>query len=366
MTGSGDADVYEWDNGVQNGQPFIPTVAGTYTVIGKTQQGCEATDQVTVNLNPKPELNIFVSGSEICPGDSVTLSSTATLGATVTWTNGVTDGVPFQPALTGVYTATATDPTTGCTVSQDTTVVVKAKPMIVSHSKNPRNIAIGKDVYFAVKATGDEPLSYEWYRKENDVWTLLEDNSVSLPTISGATTDSLILQAVPESWDASELKVVVKNDCDTASMVFQLGVKECFEVEITLLMQEGIIPDTDPANKIDGWYCRGRRIALRAELSSPEGYDIENGHYKWTIDGLELPEEHFELETDTCVLTWIPEFQEDDIVVKVCGYSDGACEEVCSRYLRLKAREFEKVSVRGNAFEDRAKLLGDKIYYISS
>lgn len=345
LTGSGDAEVYEWDNGVQNGQPFIPTVAGTYTVIGKTQQGCEATDQVTVNLNPKPELNIFVSGSEICPGDSVTLSSTATLGATVTWTNGVTDGVPFQPALTGVYTATATDPTTGCTVSQDTTVVVKAKPMIVSHSKNPRNIAIGKDVYFAVKATGDEPLSYEWYRKENDVWTLLDDNSVSLPTISGATTDSLILQAVPESWDASELKVVVKNDCDTASMVFQLGVKECFEVEITLLMQEGIIPDTDPANKIDGWYCRGRRIALRAELSSPEGYDIENGHYKWTIDGLELPEEHFELETDTCVLTWIPEFQEDDIVVKVCGYSDGACEEVCSRYLRLKAREFEKVSV---------------------
>lgn len=345
LTGSGDAEVYDWDNGVQNGQPFIPTVAGIYTVTGKTQQGCEATDQVTVNLNPKPELNIFVSGSEICPGDSVTLSSTATLGATVTWTNGVTDGVPFQPALTGVYTATATDPTTGCTVSQDTTVVVKAKPMIVSHSKNPRNIAIGKDVYFAVKATGDEPLSYEWYRKENDVWTLLDDNSVSLPTISGATTDSLILQAVPESWDASELKVVVKNDCDTASMVFQLGVKECFEVEITLLMQEGIIPDTDPANKIDGWYCRGRRIALRAELSSPEGYDIENGHYKWTIDGLELPEEHFELETDTCVLTWIPEFQEDDIVVKVCGYSDGACEEVCSRYLRLKAREFEKVSV---------------------
>lgn len=89
-------------------------------------------------------------------------------------------------------------------------------------------------------------------------------------------------------------------------------------------------------------------------LSSIEGYIIENGHYKWTIDGLELPEGHFELETDTCVLTWIPEFQEDDIVVKVCGYSDGACEEVCSRYLRLKAYDLtEKPQIVRNSMNPR-------------
>lgn len=346
LTGSGDAVDYVWDNGVQNGQPFIPTVAGTYQVTGTNEHGCVGTDQVTVNLNPKPELSISVSGGEICPGEEVTLSATTDLG-TVAWNNGVTDGTPMKIDVSGVhkFTATATDPETGCTVSKDTVVLVKEKPTIVYHSKNPRNIAIGKDVYFAVKAAGTGPLSYEWYRKVGDDWSLLDDNSVSLPTVSGATTDSLVLKTVPESWDGSELKVVVKNECDTASMIFQLGVKECFEVEITMLMQEGIIPDTDPTNKIDGWYCRGRRIALRAILSSPEGYDIENAHYRWTIDGLELPEEHFELETDTCVLTWIPEFQEDDIVVKVCGYSDGACEEVCVQYVRLKAREFEKVSL---------------------
>lgn len=346
LTGSGDAIRYTWNNGVQNGQPFVPTVAGVYEVTGVTENNCSATDQVTVNLNPKPQLDITVSGNEICPGEEVTLGATANLG-TVTWNNGVINGAPIKIDVSGEhkFTATATDPATGCSMSKDTTIIVKAKPTIVSHSKNPRNIAIGKDVYFAVKATGDEPLTYEWYRKENGIWSLLTDNSVSLPTISGAITDSLVLQTVPESWDGSELKVVVKNDCDTTSMVFQLGVKECFEIEIELLMQEGIIPDTDPTNKIDGWYCRNRRIALRAVLSSPEGYDIENGHYKWTIDGLELPEEHFELETDTCVLTWIPEFQEDDIVVKVCGYCDGACEEVCVQYIRLKAREFEKVSV---------------------
>lgn len=346
LTGSGDATQYVWDNGVQNGQPFIPTVAGVYKVTGTNEHGCSATDQVTVNLNPKPELNISVSGGEICPGEEVTLEATTDLG-TVTWDNGVTNGTPIKIEVSGdhKFVATATDPATGCTMSKDTTIVVKEKPTIVYHSKNPRNIAIGKDVYFAVKAAGTAPLSYEWYRKVNDAWSLLDDNSVSLPTVSGAKSDSLVLKTVPESWDGSELKVVVKNDCDTTSMIFQLGVKECFEIEISMLMQEGIIPDTDPTNKIDGWYCRGRRIALRAVLSSPEGYDIENGHYKWTIDGLELPEEHFELETDTCVLTWIPEFQEDDIVVKVCGYCDGACEEVCVKYLRLKAREFEQVSL---------------------
>lgn len=347
LTGSGDpVESYVWNNGVENGKPFVPTVAGTYTVTGTNEFGCSATDQVTINLNAKPSLSITASGSEICPGEEVTLNAEVDLG-TVTWNNGVTDGQPIRIDVSGkhTFTATATDPATGCTISKDTTIVVKEKPEIVRHSKNPRNIAIGKDVYFAVKAAGGESLTYEWYRKTGDEWSLLEDNSVSLPMVSGATTDSLVLQTVPESWDGSELKIVVKNDCDTASMIFELGVKECFEVEITMLMQDGIIPDTDPTNKIDGWYCRNRRIALRAVLSSPEGYDIENAHFRWTIDGLELPEEHVELETDTCVLTWIPEFQEDDMVVKVCGYSDGACEEVCSRYLRLKAREFENVSM---------------------
>ena len=99
------------------------------------------------------------------------------------------------------------------------------KPKIVSHSQNPRNIAPGKDVYFAVRAMGVAPLSYEWYRKVNGVWSLLVDNSFSFPAVRGATTDSLILESVPETWDGSELKVVVKNDYDMVSMIFQLGVK---------------------------------------------------------------------------------------------------------------------------------------------
>lgn len=347
LEGTGTATKYVWDDGtqIQNGQPFIPTGSGQHILYSENEFHCSRLDTVNVVVNPKPQLQLTVQGTDICPGESVVLNATADLGATVSWNNGVQNGVPFQPALTGVYTATATAPGTGCTISKDTTVVVKEKPVIVRHSKNPRNIAIGKDVYFAVTAAGSAPLTYQWYRKVNNVWSQLSDNSISLPTVSGTRTDSLVLKSVPESWDGSELKIVVTNDCDTTSMVFQLGVKECFDIEITLLMQDGIIPDTDPTNKIDGWYCRGQQIALRAVLTSLEGYDIENAHYKWTIDGLELPEEHYEMETDTCVLTWVPEFQEDDIVVKVCGYSDGACEEVCARYLRLKAREFEKVSL---------------------
>lgn len=345
LSGSGNATRYTWNNGVENGVPFVPNASGVYEVTGYNEFNCSTTDQVTVTVNPKPEVNIFVSGNEICPGEEVTLSATATLGATVAWTNGVTDGVPFRPDFTGVYTATATDPVTGCFITKDTTVVVKEKPVIVRHSKNPRNIAIGKNVYFAVDATGTDPLTYSWFRKVNGTWTALADNSINLPRISGTTTDSLVLTEVPESWDGSEFKVVVQNECDTASMIFNLGVKECFEIEVTLLMEDGIIPDTDPANLIDGWYCRGQRIAVRAVITSPEGYDIENTHYKWTIDGLDLPEEHEFIETDTAVLTWIPAYTEDDIVITVCGYCDGACEEVCPRYIRLKAREFEKISV---------------------
>jgi len=56
LTGSG-ATTYEWDNGAINGQSFIPTISGTYTVIGTDNNGCQSSDQMDVIWTPTPQVN---------------------------------------------------------------------------------------------------------------------------------------------------------------------------------------------------------------------------------------------------------------------------------------------------------------------
>ena len=49
LSGSG-ASSYSWDNGIQNNTPFQPSDNNIYTVIGTDVNGCENTDDVTVNI----------------------------------------------------------------------------------------------------------------------------------------------------------------------------------------------------------------------------------------------------------------------------------------------------------------------------
>lgn len=337
---------FTWDKGVQNGKPFVPAQSDTYTVTATSKDGCTATSTVDVTVVPKPNV-VASGGGEICLGQSVDLTVDGNADHYV-WSNGATGkNITVTPVVGGTlkYVVTGTEDINGCQDTAVVEVVVNEPPKILSASKYERNIAIGKNATFWVKAAGKN-LNYKWYRKENNNWTDLYNTNSDFPIISGATTDSLKLSAVPQSWDGMELKCVVTNPCGTDDTTFLLHVNECFMIDGRLVMEEGIIPDDDPNNKIDGWYCIGTRISLRALILSDEDYDIENAHYTWSIDGLDLPEEHFELESDTAVLSWIPQYQEDDIVVKVCMYCDGACEEVCPKYIRLKARKFEDVAVK--------------------
>lgn len=345
LTASGEPGLqYTWDHGVVDGVPFVP-MADTYKVTGKDPvTGCVNTSSVLISIHPKPQLTV-PGESETCEGELITLTATGTGADRFVWDNGVDNGVPFRATQTTTYQVRAIDDAFGCEATGEVTVTVNPKTRIARTSRNPRNIAIDKDVYFAVTAVGDN-LSYRWQRKENNMWVNLQNGTTGVPAVVGADTDSLRLMNVPEDWNGSEFKCIVSGNCGKDSTEFQLEVKECFAIEAELVLMAGITPDEDPGNRIDGWYCRGQEIAVKAVISSEEGYSVENAHYKWSIDGLELPEEHVEVESDTAVLTWIPQFQEEDIVIKVCVYCDGACEEVCAKYIRLKAREFQDVSMR--------------------
>ncbi|MFT5777624.1 MAG: hypothetical protein ACI837_000572 [Crocinitomicaceae bacterium] len=94
-------------------------------------------------------------GTDVCFGDPVILTASSTNLGTVTWDNGVIDGVPFNPAVgTITYTATSTD-ANDCAYSID--ITVNALPT-VSGSVDNTNICDGAQATL----TGAGALTYTW------------------------------------------------------------------------------------------------------------------------------------------------------------------------------------------------------------
>lgn len=90
LTASG-GTTFSWDNGLGTGQSHdvFPSSNTTYTVTIEDANGCEDTDDVTVQVNPLP--TILASANEtICEGESVTISAAG--GTTYTWDQGLGAG----------------------------------------------------------------------------------------------------------------------------------------------------------------------------------------------------------------------------------------------------------------------------------
>lgn len=156
LTGSGTADTYTWDNGVTDGVSFTPGGTQTYTVTGTiTATGCQNTDQVVVNVNPLPTVNI-PSNYAICAGQSTILNAIGT-GNTYTWDNSVTNSVSFTPAGTLTYTATGTITATGCQNTAQVTVTVNPLPTVTA----PGDYAVcsGQSTTLSGSGTAD---TYTW------------------------------------------------------------------------------------------------------------------------------------------------------------------------------------------------------------
>lgn len=349
LKANGDSGLtFTWDNGVEDGVPFNPPVGvpTTYTVRGTNAEGCWNEASVEVTVDEKPMVTAMATPPlAICKGEAVTLVSGGTAD-TYTWDNGGVEGEGNMPETTTRYTVTGTMDATGCSDTASVLVVVNM-PAEITEAPKDRAIAIGKNVNFTVKAIGNNlTYQWQWYHADSDTWTTFTDNTTSYPKVSGATTEELVLEEVPESWDGRKVKCIVQGDCGApAEAEANLSVKECFDILGDIAMGEGIIPETGENTEVDGWYCKGNRIAVKAliELADPEYGEVAFSHYTWTIDG--LPADKV-IESDSSILSWIPEYYEDDIVVKVGVYCDGACEPVYSRPLRLKARTPDDVKLK--------------------
>ena len=128
LTAGGDAILYQWNNGVQDGIPFAPGATDIYVVIGTAANGCLEADTVEVIVNPLPSITANASDDFICDGESTILWGE---GADIyIWDQGVLDSVSFIPTTTATYTVIGYD-INGCTDTTDIEVIVNPLPNVL-------------------------------------------------------------------------------------------------------------------------------------------------------------------------------------------------------------------------------------------
>lgn len=156
---SGTAQQYSLLPGPPN--PWVPpgsiivsrTVTTTFTLVGRSIQGCTNTANATLSIVPIPTVNASASPSVACSGSSTTL--TATGATTYTWSSGLGTGntVVATPLANTIYTVSGG--TGGCVSTKTVQVLTLPSPTIIC---NPPAICPG--ITNTLIATG--ATSYTW------------------------------------------------------------------------------------------------------------------------------------------------------------------------------------------------------------
>lgn len=165
LSGAG-GNNFVWDNGVTNGTPFAPTTTATYTVSGTDVNGCPATDQVLVTVNPSNPYTLTYPNTDYCmdaADPSPTLStvlagtySVAPATVTINANTGVLDLSSSTTTTSQVYTISFT-PSVPCYGVTTTQLTVHALPTVDAGA----DASVCEGDQMAMVATGNA-VSYFW------------------------------------------------------------------------------------------------------------------------------------------------------------------------------------------------------------
>lgn len=145
---------YLWDGGAIDGLPISPAATTTYTVVGMDAEGCMGTDDMTITVNPLPDISAGLDVS-VCDGEMVTL--TASGGVTYVWTGGVVDGAEFAPPMgDSDYMVTGTD-ANGCVNTDEVTVEVFPLPDVNAAD----DFTVCEGTAISLTATGAPTLTWD-------------------------------------------------------------------------------------------------------------------------------------------------------------------------------------------------------------
>lgn len=126
LTATG-ADTYSWDNGVVNGQSFVPDSSRRYTVTASLNNGCSDTAQVYIMVYPRPMVQANASAFSICQGEPLLLYGSG--ANSYSWDNNVADGQAFVLQTTTTFTLIATD-ANACQDTSQIELVARALPQL--------------------------------------------------------------------------------------------------------------------------------------------------------------------------------------------------------------------------------------------
>lgn len=192
------ANVYTWSPSAgvtalspsQDSVSLSPASTTTYFVTSTTPQGCSATGQFTMTINPNPVLIPANDSLTICPSSTDTLNM---LGAsTYSWSppnggynilNANGSQVEFLPVGPATYTVIGTS-SAGCTAS--TTVYVDISNNIVVTAGNDDSICPGT----VTQLTGTGAVNYSWTASNS---TTITNGNTSAPFVAPVTTTSFYL-----------------------------------------------------------------------------------------------------------------------------------------------------------------------------
>ncbi|MEQ9289736.1 MAG: Ig-like domain-containing protein, partial [Cyclobacteriaceae bacterium] len=164
----------------------------------------------------------------------------------------------------------------------------------------PEDIFTREDATFSVSATGDN-LVYQWQQSINNGgdWTNLADGG-SIPTILGATTNSLSLTSVPNSYDGYDYRLLITSTSyactNLTSTEVNLGVTS--RTSDTPVITSTFCQDAaDFVNEVSGTTTEvGASLTIRIYTSStPGGTKTERtpgsvvfSGNEWTASGLSI------------------------------------------------------------------------------
>lgn len=182
-----DYDTFNWSTGSTSNSISIID-AGTYSVTVTDWNGCSASDNVEITVNPSPTASVTENQS-ICQNESVTL--TASGGAQYIWSNNETSAsITVSPWQTTTYYVNVG--TNNCFDNAQVVVTVNQNPMI--------NLGPMQTICSGETITLDAPPfeSYQWN--------------------TGATTQSITETPFNSNWYSVEVTDI--NGCKTTGNVF--------------------------------------------------------------------------------------------------------------------------------------------------
>jgi hypothetical protein len=213
---------YSWSNGANTASIVIsPTASAIYSLTATSVSNCVASSAINVTVSGGlPVLSVNTSSNNICLGKTVIL--TASGANSYSWTNGVLNGVGFQPSVTANYVVTGVN---GCGTSTALTSVTVA-PLAVAVIASPTIVCSGQQALLSVAAAAN---SYTWQPLNSTVSTntifvspqinstytvaagdgtcvgtaTVQVQAKPIPTISIASTATMVCQGNPVTLTAS-------------------------------------------------------------------------------------------------------------------------------------------------------------------